>query len=97
MFGFGGIFVEVFKDVSFRVAPVDKFSAYRIIDETKASLLLKGARGRPKRDIETLAVCLQRLSQLALECPQIKELDINPMMVLEEGKGCFVADAKIML
>ena len=97
MFGFGGIFVEVFKDVAFRVAPIDKVTAHRLIDETKASRLLKGARGRTKRDIESIAESLQRLSQLALECPQIKELDINPLIVLEEGKGCFVADAKIML
>jgi acetyltransferase len=97
MFGFGGIFVEVFKDVAFRVAPIDKVTAYRLIDETKASHLLKGARGRTKRDIESIAECLQKLSQLAIECPQIKELDINPLIVLEEGKGSFVADAKIML
>ncbi|MCX6136244.1 MAG: acetate--CoA ligase family protein [Ignavibacteriales bacterium] len=97
MFGFGGIFVEVFKDVAFRVAPIDGITAYRLIDDTKASRLLKGARGRTKRDIASIAVCLQRLSQLAVECPQIKELDINPLIVLEEGKGCFVADAKIML
>ena len=97
MFGFGGIFVEVFKDVAFRVAPIDTMTAYRLIDDTKASRLLKGARGRTKRDIASIAVCLQRLSQLAVECPQIKELDINPLIVLEEGKGCFVADAKIML
>jgi succinyl-CoA synthetase beta subunit len=97
MFGFGGLFVEVFKDVAFRVAPIDKITAYRLIDDTKASRLLKGARGRTKRDIASIAVCLQRLSQLAVECPQIKELDINPLIVLEEGKGCFVADAKIML
>lgn len=97
MFGFGGIFVEVFKDVAFRVAPIDTITAYRLIDDTKASRLLKGARGRTKRDIASIAVCLQRLSQLAVECPQIKELDINPLIVLEEGKGCFVADAKIML
>jgi succinyl-CoA synthetase beta subunit len=97
MFGFGGIFVEVFKDVAFRVAPIDKITAYRLIDDTKASRLLKGARGRTKKDIDSIALCLQRLSQLALDCPQIKELDINPLIVLEEGKGCFVADAKIML
>jgi acetyltransferase len=97
MFGFGGIFVEVFKDVAFRVAPIDRITAHRIIDDTKASRLLKGARGRTKKDIASIAECLQRLSQLAMECPQIKELDINPLIVLEEGKGCFVADAKIML
>lgn len=97
MFGLGGIFVEIFKDVSFRVAPVDEQSANAMINEIKTSQILKGARGRKARDLETLKLCIQRISQLAEECPEIKELDINPLIVLEKGKGAFVADAKIML
>ena len=85
MFGLGGIFVEVFKDVSFRVAPVSKEAAIDMIKEIKSSKLLLGARGRAMMDIESIAEAITRLSQLALECPQIKELDINPMIVLEEG------------
>ncbi|MBN1349033.1 acetate--CoA ligase family protein [candidate division KSB1 bacterium] len=97
MFGLGGIFVEVFKDVNFKIAPVDRTAARAMIDEIKASAILTGTRGVTPRDIESLQTCIQRLSQLAVECPQIKELDINPLIVLEKDNGCFVADAKIML
>ncbi len=97
MFGMGGIFVEIFKDVSFRVAPVQKEVALEMIHEIKASKLLLGARGKKSSDIECLAETIVKLSNLALDNPDIKELDINPLIVLEEGKGCFVADAKIVL
>jgi acyl-CoA synthetase (NDP forming) len=97
MFGLGGIFVEIFKDVSFRVAPIDKKTAESMINEVKSSALLKGARGNAIRDIPAIVDSIQRLSQLAVDHPQIKELDINPMIVLEEGNGCFIADAKIMV
>ncbi|TFG99652.1 MAG: CoA-binding protein, partial [Calditrichales bacterium] len=97
MFGLGGIFVEIFRDVNFRVAPVNEQAAEEMILNTRSSGMLTGARGRTPRDIAMIRTCIQRLSQLAIDCPQIKELDINPMIVLDEGKGCFVADAKIML
>jgi acetate---CoA ligase (ADP-forming) len=97
MFGLGGIFVEIYKDVSFRIAPLDDKSVVKLITETKASAILSGARGRAPRDINSLKECMIRLSQLAVDCPQIKELDINPLIILEDGKGSFVADTKIML
>ncbi|MBN2280006.1 MAG: acetate--CoA ligase family protein [Candidatus Marinimicrobia bacterium] len=97
MYGLGGIFVEVFKDVSFRVAPIDKNVASEIIEETKSSKMLHGTRGIEPADVDALQNTLIRLGQLAVDCPQIKELDINPLIVLEKGKGCFVADANIML
>ncbi|MBN1898796.1 MAG: acetate--CoA ligase family protein, partial [Spirochaetes bacterium] len=97
MFGLGGIFVEVFKDVSFRVAPVDDDTVLQMIRETKSFPVLSGARKRTIRDIESIKKCIMNLSELAMAHPEIKELDINPLLVLEEGKGCFVADAKIML
>lgn len=97
MFGIGGIFVEIFKDISFRVAPVSKEEALNMIHEIKAWKLLAGARGRLMADVDALATTIVKLSNLALSCPQISELDINPLIVLEEGKGCFVADAKIIL
>ena len=97
MFGLGGIFVEIYKDVSFRIAPLDDKSVEKLITETKASAILSGARGRAPRDISSLKECMMRLSQLAVDCPQIKELDINPLIILEDGKGSFVADTKIML
>jgi acyl-CoA synthetase (NDP forming) len=97
MFGLGGIFVEILKDVSFRIAPVARHSAEMMIRKTKAFPMLTGARGRAEADLAAIEDCIQRLSQLSLECPQIASLDINPLIVLEKGKGAFVADARIML
>ncbi len=97
MFGLGGVYVEVFRDVSFRIAPIDGLIADAMIKEIKSFKILEGIRGKPKRDISAIKACLLRLSQLALDFPQISELDINPLIVLDEQKGCFVADARIML
>lgn len=97
MFGLGGVYVEVFRDVSFRVAPIDEIIADSMIKQIRSYKILNGIRGKMPRDIPAIRECLIRLSQLALECPQIKELDINPLIVLEENKGCYVADARIML
>jgi len=97
MFGLGGIFVEIFKDVCFRIAPVSKQVASSMIQQLKTYQILSGKRGNPPRDTEAILDCIMRLSQMAVECPQIQELDINPLIVLDENKGCFVADAKIML
>jgi len=97
MFGLGGIFVEIFKDVTFRVAPLQKSDAESMITSIRGAGLLTGARGRIRKDTGKIVECIQRMSQLALDCPQIRELDINPMIVLEEGNGCFVADAKVLL
>jgi acetate---CoA ligase (ADP-forming) len=97
MFGLGGIFVEVLKDVSFRVAPCGAQDIARMVREIKTFPLLNGVRGRPKRDVASVEACIQRLSQLAAECPDIKELDINPLIVQVENQGCYVADTKIMI
>lgn len=95
MFGMGGIMVEVYRDVSFRVAPVSMEDATVMIEQIKGYPLLTAFRGRKAKDVDLLKECITRLSQLVMECPQIKELDINPLLVLE--KGCYVADAKIMV
>ena len=97
MFGLGGLFVEIFKDVSFRVAPVGPAAASGMIREIRAYSMLAGARGKKPRDIRSVEESIQRLSLLALELPEIKELDINPLIVSDEGGGCYVADARIML
>ncbi len=97
MFGLGGIFVEIFKDVSFRVVPVTREEVLEMIKQVKAYEILAGARGRSRRDVEAIADAILKLSQLAIDHPQITELDINPLIVLEEGKGCFVADVKVLL
>lgn len=97
MFGLGGIFVEIFKDVSFGVAPLNHEEAWNMIRQTRAYTILKGARGESPRDIETIVDALLRLGQLAIDYPQIKELDINPLFVMDEGQGCVVGDARMIL
>lgn len=97
MFGFGGIFVEIFQDVSFRLAPMNRNSARIMIREIKGYNLLKGFRGEPRADIEILEKLLVSLSDMVIDHPEIKELDINPLLVHEKGKGATVADCRIIL
>lgn len=97
MFGLGGIFVEIFKDVSFRLAPIRHNAARRMIRSTKAYPMLNGARGAEPCDTDELERCLILLSALATENPEIAELDINPLIVHANGKGCSVADCRILL
>jgi acyl-CoA synthetase (NDP forming) len=97
MFGLGGIFVEIFRDVAFRIAPVPPELVRDMMQEVRAFPILTGARGRPHRDTAAVEECIQRLSQLAVECPRIQELDINPLIVRDRGSGCAVADARILL
>lgn len=97
MFGLGGIYVEAYKDVSFRLAPIRELSAYNMIEEIRAGQILRGYRGKPPRDIDALAEGLMRLSQLVVEHPEIEELDINPVVVFEKGKGYKAVDARIVL
>ncbi len=95
MFGLGGIYVEILKDVTFRFAPVRELGVYRMIQEIKTYKLLEGVRGEPLADIDAIAECLERLSQLAMEQEAVDELDINPLIVYPKGKGAFVADVRI--
>lgn len=97
MFGLGGVYVEVLRDVTFRIAPIRELGAYRMIEGIRAHRLLEGFRGQPPRDIDAIAECLLRLSQLAVELEEIEELDINPLMVFERGAGARVVDARILL
>jgi acyl-CoA synthetase (NDP forming) len=97
MTGLGGVYVEVLKDVSFRLAPVGKEEAKEMLQELKSYWLLQGARGEPAADIEAVIDSILRISQLVTEFPEIDELDINPLRVLEKGKGCLAADARIVL
>jgi acetyl coenzyme A synthetase (ADP forming)-like protein len=97
MFGLGGIYVGIFKDVSFRLAPIKELSAYNMIGSTKASILLSGVRGEKPSDVKSIVECLERLSQLVMDFPEIQELDVNPLLVFEEGKGCKAVDARIVI
>ena len=97
MFGLGGIYVEAFKDVTFRVAPIRELTATCMIENIRAYPLLKGIRGEKPADLEAIADCLERLSQLACEQTDISEIDINPLLVYGKGEGASVIDARIIL
>lgn len=97
MFGLGGIFVELFKDVIFRIAPIDRNEARRMIYGIKGSALLNGFRGKAPSDTEAIERTLVALSNLVADHPEIKEMDINPLIVHAKGKGATVADCRIIL
>ncbi len=92
MFGLGGIYVELFKNVTFRLAPIGRNNARRMITGIKGFEILTGFRGKPEADIEKIEKLLVGLSNMVMDNPQIKELDINPLLVHEKGKGATVAD-----
>jgi acyl-CoA synthetase (NDP forming) len=95
--GLGGIYVEVLKDVSFRIAPIARWEAEEMINELRSSALLRGIRGEPPADLEAIIDCMLRVSQLAVDFPEIVELDINPLMVQDEGKGAVAIDMRLVL
>jgi acetyltransferase len=95
MFGLGGIFVEVMKDVTFYLAPITEEEAIQMLKATRSYEMLKGKRGSKEVDIHAIAGALQRISQLTTDFPQIVELDINPLIVGEIGSEPVVADARM--
>ena len=95
MFGLGGIFVEVLKDISFRILPIEERDAREMITEIKGYEILKGARGEASKDIEAIKNLLLKISQLALENPEISEIDLNPIFVFD--KSLQVVDARMIL
>jgi len=96
MFGMGGVFVEVFKDVSFRIAPLTKYEAHKMIKDTKAFTLLKGYRGGIKYDLDAIVENLIKISHLATDFPRIKEIEINPLRVFPEGQGAMALDCRMI-
>jgi acetyltransferase len=98
MFGLGGIFVEVLKDVTFRVAPVSKGQATRMLDEIRGKPILDGVRGEAPRDKKILAETICRYSFMIRDLrDEISESDANPVLVYEQGRGLKVVDARIIL
>ncbi len=95
MFGLGGIYVNVLKDVAFRLAPVSEQAASEMITETKSYALLRGVRGEPTSDINSIIDVILRVSQLSMDLKEISEIDINPLFVYERGKGSLALDVKI--
>jgi len=97
MFGLGGIYVELFGDVAFGVAPLTHDEALEMVQKTRAGRLLTGFRGMIKADVEAVVETILRLSKLALDFPQIMEVEINPLLVLSEGKGVLALDGRVIL
>ncbi|MFQ5803567.1 MAG: acetate--CoA ligase family protein [Candidatus Methylomirabilales bacterium] len=95
MFGLGGIFVEVYQDVSFRLIPIAERDAAAMVHEIKAFPILQGVRGRKPADIEALINLLLQVSKITQENPEISEMDLNPVLVYE--KGLSVVDARVLL
>ncbi|MGC8878178.1 MAG: acetate--CoA ligase alpha subunit [Anaerolineae bacterium] len=97
MFGLGGIYVEVLKDVAFRIAPFSRNEANEMMREIRSFNLLRGVRGQPPADVAACAETLLKVSQLVTDFPEIVEMDINPLMVFEEGRGVMGIDMRLVL
>jgi acetyltransferase len=96
MFGSGGVYVELLKDVSFRLAPVARGEAQAMIEETLAGKLLAGLRGQPPADKSAVADVIVAVSQLVAADGRIMELDINPLVVYDEGQGAVAVDVRVV-
>lgn len=97
MFGMGGIYVELIKDVAFRIAPLTKEDILEMIDETYAGKLLRGFRGEGASDLEAVVETIGKVAQLAVDHPNIQEFEINPLIVYEAGKGTIALDSRAIL
>jgi acetyltransferase len=97
MAGLGGIYVEAFKDVVFRLAPVTPGEAARMLRELHAYALLEGVRGEKPADVDAVEEVLMRLSQLACDHGALVEMDMNPLMVYNSGNGCTCVDVRMTL
>ncbi len=97
MVGLGGIFVEVLKDVAFGLNPLNREDVLAMLNSLKSKKMLSGVRGAKAVDIEAVVDAVLRLAKLLKDFPEIKELDINPLLALENGKGVKVLDARIVI
>ncbi|HTZ39510.1 MAG TPA: acetate--CoA ligase family protein [Syntrophales bacterium] len=95
LFGLGGIFVELLRDAAMRVVPVTVRDAETMVLEIKGSGLLKGFRGKGPLDVKALSQCIARVSKLLVDHPEIRNIDINPLVLYNKGNGCIAVDAKI--
>ena len=97
MFGLGGTYVEVLRDVAFRLAPLDAADAGEMIAETAAGRLLAGVRGQPAGDVAAVVAALQRVGRLLVDWPVVAEVDLNPLMVGRAGAGAWAVDVRVVL
>ena len=95
MFGLGGIFIEILKDITFRVCPVERADIEEMLTEIQGIKMLQGYRGQPRCDVNSIIDIILQISRMALDYPVIKEIDLNPILVYE--KGALVVDAKMLL
>ena len=95
MFGIGGILVELLEDVSFRIAPIERYDALEMIHEIKGFPILDGYRGKPKADIDAIVDTLLKISDLVVKHEEIHEMDLNPVFIYDKGLIC--VDARIIL
>ncbi len=97
VFGMGGIYVEVLRDITFRLAPIRALSAEHMVESVRGFPVLKGVRGEGPSDLAALTEAIQRVSQLAVDLPEVLELDLNPILVRAPGKGVVAVDARVVL
>jgi len=97
MFGLGGAYVEVLRDVAFRLAPLSEAEAREMVAETAAGRLLAGVRGRPPGDVEAVIDALLQVGQLMADLPQVAEIDLNPLIVGQVGEGAWAVDVRVVL
>jgi len=96
-FGLGGIFVEVLKDVTTRIAPLTRADIRSMITEIRSFPILAGARGQKPADLDALEDLIARVTQIALDFPEVQELEVNPLLLGDEGEGAWAVDALITL
>jgi acetyltransferase len=97
MFGLGGIYVEVMKDVSFRALPIGRREARMMIKEIKSYPLLLGVRGEPRRDIEGIVDVIMKVGAILQHSPDISDIEINPLMVYQQGQGVKAVDTRVLM
>jgi acetyltransferase len=97
MFGLGGIYVNFLRDVSYRLCPLTKSEAKEMIEETKAYTLLRGVRGESPSDVDSVVDVILKVSQIMSQFEEIVEMEINPLFVYEEKKGCVAVDIKMVI
>ncbi len=97
MFGLGGIFVEVLRDVSLRITPITEYDAEEMLEEIKSASILRGYRGMPPRDRRAIVDIILKVGKLMDEVPEVTDIDLNPIMVFPEGRGAKIADARILV
>ena len=97
LFGLGGILVETLEDAAWRVAPINREEAGRMINQIKGRQILSGIRGAKPSDINVIEAFLVRLSQMLIDFPQIREIDVNPVIVYTEGEGALAVDARVII